>query len=436
MLPRPPARAGRVAGVDYDRRPGATLKAAPARTRRMTRILIAWEFGRHLGHLARDLPLARACRDAGHEVVWAVPNLRGAALQLAGEGFTLVQTPVIRPAARNPAPPVNFADMLLREGYDDAAALAGSLQGWLGLIRLVSPAVVVHDYAPTALLAARVAGVPALVVGGPFMVPAARRPLPSIRPWDKVPQSVLHDAETALVARMNDCLEALKGAPLASLDELFGRAPRYLTSFEELDPFGPRPEARYLGPVFALGEQAAVAWSSSGRPRVFAYLRPDVPGCEALLDALQATDAEVLCAMSGLPPSWPARFDRLRFVPGAIDLDLLLPGADLVVTSGSGTIASSLLAGVPVLVLPQYVEQYLAGLCLHALGAGLTLREPQTTMGFLAMLNQLVAQPGPRAAARAFAARHADHDRGRAAAVLFDALQALVAGGADAAAPG
>jgi hypothetical protein len=66
----------------------------------MARILVAWEFGRNLGHIARDLPLARAARDAGHEVLWALPNLRAAAAELADEGFTLLQTPWIRPVTR------------------------------------------------------------------------------------------------------------------------------------------------------------------------------------------------------------------------------------------------------------------------------------------------------------------------------------------------
>jgi len=90
----------------------------------MARVLIAWEFGRNLGHIARDLPLARACRDAGHEVVWAVRDLRGAARELAGEGFALLQAPLLRSGQVN-APPINFADMLLREGAYNAINLDG-----------------------------------------------------------------------------------------------------------------------------------------------------------------------------------------------------------------------------------------------------------------------------------------------------------------------
>jgi hypothetical protein len=393
----------------------------------VARILIGWEFGRNLGHIARDLPLARACRDAGHEVVWAVPDLRAAAAQLEGEGFLLLQTPLVR-AAPNQAPPISFSDMLLREGYDDAAGLLGSLHGWVSLIRLAAPAVVVHDYAPSLLLAARVTGVPAMVLGSGFMVPPPVTPSPGFWPSGRVPAQALADADARLVARINGALAAFGAAPVASLADVYTQGGQYLTTFEELDPFGPRPGARYFGPMFALGRQARVEWATTGRRRIFAYLRPEVPGSEHLLDALQAGEAEVVCAMPGLPPAWVARFDRLRFEPGAVDMDRLLPGADLAITNGSGTIPSCLLAGVPVLVLPHFVEQYLAGARLQALGAGLVVQSAQTMMGFAAMLGRLLSQPSFRETAQAFAKRHAGHDREVTGRLIFEALEALLPG--------
>ena len=391
----------------------------------MARILIGWEFGRNLGHIARALPLARACRDAGHEVVWAVPDLRAAASQLDGEGFLLLQTPLVR-AAPNQAPAISFSDMLLREGYDDPAGLLGSLHGWVGLIRLAAPAVIVHDYAPTALLAARVTGVPAMVLGSGFMVPPPVTPTPGFWPAASVPVQALADVDARLVARINGALAAFGAAPIASLVDVYAQGGQYLTTFEELDPFGPRPGAHYFGPMFALGKQIGVDWATTGKRRIFAYLRPEVPGCENLLDALQAADAEVICAMPGLPPAWVARFDRLRFEPGAVDMDRLLPGADLAITNGSGTIPSCLLAGVPVLVLPHFVEQYLAGLRLQALGAGLVVQGAQTTMGFAALLGQLLSRPAFRETAQAFAKRHAGHDREVTGRRIFEALEALL----------
>jgi hypothetical protein len=250
----------------------------------------------------------------------------------------------------------------------------------------------------------------------------------SRRPRASFP-AACREAESRLVARVNSALAAFDASPIESLVDIYGRDAQVLTTFEELDPFGPRAGARYVGPMFSLGQQAQVDWASTGKRRIFAYLRPEVPGCEALLDALQAGDAEVVCAMPGLPPAWPARFDRLRFHPGAVDMDRLLPSADLAITNGSGTIPTCLLAGVPVLVLPHVVEQYLAGMRLQALGAGLVVQGPQSMMGFAAMLGQLLSRPGFRAAAQAFAQRNAGHDREATGRRVFEVLQAMLESG-------
>ena len=393
----------------------------------MARILIAWEFGRNLGHIARDLPLARACRDAGHEVVWAVRDLRGAARELAGEGFALVQGPLLR-SGKVDAPPVNFADMLLREGYEDAAGLLGVLQGWHALMRLASVSAVVYDYAPTALLAARALGLPTMILGSGFMLPAPTVPSPGFFPG--APAAALQAAEDRFVANVNSTLQVLGGATIASLRDLYDHGEQVLTTFEELDPFAPRGQGRYVGPMYALGRQERVDWQGAGTHRVFAYLRPEVPSCENLLAALQAGPAEVVCAMPGLPAAWPARFPRIRFVPGAVDMAALLPGADLAITNGSGTIPNCLLAGVPVLVLPHFNEQYLAGLRLQQYGAGLVVPGRASTSEYAGLLERLLSEPAFRQQARAFAQRYAGHHRDTTARTVFEVLEGLLRGAA------
>ena len=393
----------------------------------MARILIAWEFGRNLGHIARDLPLARACRDAGHEVVWAVRDLRGAARELAGEGFALLQAPLLR-SGKVDAPPINYADMLLREGYEDAAGLLAVLQGWHALMRLMSVSAVVHDYAPSALLAARALGLPTMILGSGFMVPAPAVPSPGFFPG--VPPAALQAAEDRFVGNVNTALQALGSTPIASLSELYAQGEQVLTTFEELDPFGPRPQARYVGPMYALGRQTRVDWRGGAARRVFAYLRPEVPSCENLLEALQASQAEVVCAMPGLPAAWPARFPRVRFVAGAVDMAALLPDADLAITNGSGTIPNCLLAGVPVLVLPHYNEQYLAGLRLQQYGAGVVVPGRASTAEYASLLERLLSQPEFRQQARAFAQRYAGHHRDTTARAVFALLEGMLAGAA------
>jgi len=389
----------------------------------MARVLIAWEFGRNLGHIARDLPLARTCREAGHEVVWAVRDLRGVARELAGEDFALLQAPLLR-GGRVDAPPVSFADMLLREGYEDAEGLLAVLRGWTSLMRLMDVDMVVHDYAPSALLAARALGLPAMILGSGFMVPAPGVPSPGFFP--QAPRQALQQAEDRWVANVNQALAGLGGTPVESLQDLYAQGTQVLTTFEELDPFAPRGQGRYVGPMYALGRQASVAWQGQGGQRVFAYLRPEVPSCEELLAALQAGAAEVVCAMPGLPAAWPARFPRLRFVPGAVDMAALLPAADLAITNGSGTIPNCLLAGVPVLVLPHYNEQYLAGLRLQAYGAGLVVPGRASTAQYTALLQRLLSEPAFRQQAQAFARKYAGHTRDGTARTVSGILQGLL----------
>ncbi len=393
------------------------------------RILFAWELGSNLGHLSRDLPLARACLDHGHEVVWAVPDLRGAQAVLGSEpSFSLVQSPLLNPAGPAPRPPINYADMLLNAGYRDQASLQGAIRAWRSLLALARVDAMVFNHAPTALLAARAAGVPVLMTGTGFEVPPSVSPLPTFRHWDRTSPDMLAQADAKLQEAVATALAAVGVEAFGGLQALFADATPDLTTFAELDPFGPRSDVRYIGPVFALPKLAPAEWKTSGIPRVFAYLRPDLPGCQALLEALHALTAEVVCFMPGVPAEWMTQFTGIRLFGEAIAIEPLLATASLVITSGAGTIAASLLAGVPVLVVPQVLEQHLAGRRLEALGAGLNARDRRTASLFGAMLHQLLTRGDFKAKAMAFAARHSGYSQARALDMQFSSLQALLAG--------
>ena len=59
----------------------------------MSRILFCWEAGANFGHLAVIAALQRKLRDRGHELAFAVADLR-AASALLGDGATIFQAPV------------------------------------------------------------------------------------------------------------------------------------------------------------------------------------------------------------------------------------------------------------------------------------------------------------------------------------------------------
>ena len=390
----------------------------------MSTIFFAWELGANLGHLTRDLPIARACRDAGHQVVMAVPNLRQGAAVLKGEGFILVQSPVLHSVIPRTVPPIHYADMLMHEGYDDLDFLYGAVTAWEGLLRLIQPAVMVYNHAPTALIAARRLAVPVHIMGTGFEVPPAISPMPGFRPWQAIPETILQQSERSLIAQINALPEQATGAKLTSLKDLFAPSQPQLTTFPELDPFGPRTGVDYIGPLYALSNALNIEWKDKGkRFRIFVYLRPSVMHCERWLSELCRLDAEVICMVPGAPAQWKEHYPALRIYTEALELNDLLKHADLVLSYGAGTIATALLAGVPVLLLPQVTEQLLAGLALERTGAGRVLKHPDAMSEGIQLLFQLLRDPSYRHTAQAFAAKYKNYSQAQSCASVMSALQ-------------
>lgn len=330
----------------------------------MSRILFAWEMGGNLGHIARDLPLAIACREAGHDVLFAVKDLSVCVDAAREFGIDFVQAPVLRSKQMRQGMPgaINYADLLWQTGFSDAHALEAVLIGWQGIFDTFKPDAMVYDFAPRALLAARLASIPVMLLGNGFQVPPRVSPLPSFRPWQDVPEQALLEAEERVLGRINGVLTAHGKPAIDLLWKLYAESPLLIAHFPEFDHFGPRAEAEYVAMASWLPKRApGIEWTSN-KKRVLACLQPDIAGVENVFAALHESEAEVICAVPRLPAEWSARYDTLRFFDGPVDLQTLLPGADLVVTHGSGTVVDAVSAGVPVLVVPGVTEQYLAGI--------------------------------------------------------------------------
>jgi len=323
--------------------------------------------GSNLGHLGRYLALARHYDRLGHRVVMAVSDLRTVGSFLGNEGFTLLQAPVLRPVSRSKGPSLNFADMLLNLGFADAVALTAVVDAWLALIELASPAMVVYNNSPTALIAARIAKIPVTLIGSAFEIPPRSAVLPSFLTESDVTPEALSGVENVVAERINLQLSRYGSSPIGRLSDLYAHAAVHLTTAPELDPFGPRPYVAYIGPVFELPQPPGVNWSPTDeatpfeRRRIFAYLHASLPSCENVLEALQESYAEVICVMPSCPPEWARRFDRIVFHAQALALSQLLPKAELVVTCGVGMMTTALLAAVPVMYVPKTTEQFLVG---------------------------------------------------------------------------
>ena len=339
----------------------------------MKRILIAWELGGNWGHLARDVPIALALRDRGYDVRFAVRDPQTAAEFLTPHGFPFEQAPVapITRASRF-AVAKNYAGVLSTQGYGDPVGLHGLVARWLEIFHSSRPALVIADFAPGAMLAARVAGVPLAAVGLGFELPPPTHPLPPIRPWEDFSVERMARVDTALLETLNTVLARFSAAPLPKLGELFAGKWTALTTFPELAHHGPRTDVNFVGPIYSTPQDAHEAhWPDSRGPRLLAYLRPNTRGLEAILAALGSLGTVIAC-VPGLTATPATATGACHLYTQGLQLQHLLPQADILVTNGSLTTSTlALLAGVQVLAVPNYAEQHLGALRITELGAGL-----------------------------------------------------------------
>lgn len=374
----------------------------------MSRILFAWELGANLGHLARDLPVAEELRKQGHDVLFAVKDLRVAEQVLSPAGFGFVQAPAAAGAPQNSYAPANYSEMLIGVGYGDVLGTLARIKAWVALFDLHQTEAVVINHAPTALLAARARGLPVVLTCIGFELPPAVSPLPSIRPWESIPIERLQQADSVVLHTVNSVLDRYDQAPVSRVADLFTNLPTVMTTFPELDHYGARSDVLYVGPVSALTNAIECPWPAGASRRIFAYLRPSVPGFEHMLAALKDTAATVLCVSPGISEDDIKRLSspRLKILPHPVALNATLQSVDLAVVYGTGTMADALLAGVPLLMVPQVIEQALAARRIEDLGAGIMWKPPRTLESARTVLTASLSTSSLKQQAELFAKRY------------------------------
>jgi UDP:flavonoid glycosyltransferase YjiC (YdhE family) len=397
----------------------------------MANILFTWELGKDLGHIASTLPLALKLRESGHLVFIALRDLSRAESAIGMHGFPLFQAPLcLSPATSLPDPPLNYTEILLRYGYFDKAELLSLLRGWLALFDLVSPQVVIADYAPTALLAARVQGIPRIVCGLGFFSPPRTEPLPNMRPWMNVPQKRLEQSDRHALDSANHALETLGADPMTALRELFDVDADLLLSYPELDAYPNRNGGEYFGAVFGHGGWDEPVWPDGEDKKIFVYLKDELPETENTFAALNKLDCRVLAYGPSLSPAFRKKYasQRIRFHPGLMDIRSAGEECDIGICHAShGTVVAILLAGKPLLLLPMHLEQFLVGRNVARLGAGIVVHPDVQGSNSLAALQKLMTDATYKSGAREFAEKYRGYSQDKTVDAVIKRIETVIA---------
>lgn len=331
----------------------------------MARVLLGWELGANSGHVVRLRTIAAKLAGEGHPVAVAVQNLADGARFPAG--CTIWQAPIWpRLIGSVPTPdagmPASMGDILYRLGLDRADAFAGLIAGWDTILKAVRPEVVVADFAPALLSAAR-GRVPTILAGLGFdAVPPHLERFPSL-----TGQNAAHDEDEALANAQAALARTGRSLP-DRLPALFAADRVFAGTFTELDPY----QSWRRGPVCAPSVRHPIGENGRGdelflygpgpllrsRPLIDGLIRARVPVRAYFPDASSAQRLELEAA-------------GLRVEPAALDFAEIARRARVVMSPGGlGFTSSALAAGVPQVIVHYDLEKRLTGEAVTRLRLG------------------------------------------------------------------
>lgn len=332
----------------------------------MARVLIGWELGAGTGHLNFVAHAARALHAGGHQVALALQHRHGLALgddQIAS--FTAApRWPGLDQPMAARKPDATIGDILARFGLGAPGCVARMISAWDAILADTRPDLVIAQFAPALLLAAR-GRVASVQLGTGYACPPAH-PDRFRRLGAQTPAF----DEAQLLAALNQDLVLAERAPLDRLPTIFAADHDLVCGLALLDPYA---EERITPRAAPLMRDSAPAVAETPGDEVFVYssnhIAPDDPFWLGLarsslpirLHVAQPSDALCAqCATLGL---------RLEAQPQP--MAKIAARSKLIVSHGShGMVSAGLFAGLPQMIVYFDLEKQLSAAALQRAGLG------------------------------------------------------------------
>ena len=316
------------------------------------KVLLGWELGAGQGHIQRLTALAEELAMQGWQPVFAVRHCH-----FKGNDFAW-------PWVAAPLPPFSgrensytFADILEAFGFGQLELLSRHLGHWRDLLKTIQPNLVIADHAPGLVLAAR-GSIPTVVVGSHFAVPPPLERFPAFR-------SLAPAASIVRQRRVSETIRQL--IPLEiSLGEALNGDHSFIFSIPELDIYRAYRSGFSTTHYVSIHITPLVQNTACAHAEHWSYLSHEYPAYDLVVQTLKTA--------SEFQPLQAALKDKSIAIHHG----------------GQTTTLACLLAGVPQLILPQYIEQHLNGTALLRLGVGQIMMTP-TEENLLQVQDQVLA---------------------------------------------
>lgn len=368
----------------------------------MAHILIGWEFGGNRGHAIRMARIAERLRAHGHRVSFALQrvdalspeDLKGAVPWPAPISPRLL----VNTAKPKAQPPATLGDIMVRLGLEQPDMVASVLRSWRQLLEAIQPDLVVAEFAPFLLTAAR-GLVPSLAGGTGFDTPPSAMPrFPSL-----IGQPATYDEDQAL-EWANAAVFQAGCRRLERLPQLFEADVELPGTFAETDPYREWRIGSLIRPALTLPYPGI---APPGGEEVFVYA-PELLGIDApLWKGLALSRLPIRVHIPRVSEEYQRELKQMGFLvePEPLPFPLIAQRSRLLVSHGGhGFVCSAFLSGLPQVVCHYDIEKLLHGRAVAKLGVGglvaMAQIEPQA---FAASLVQLYRDEALAGRARAVA---------------------------------
>ena len=317
--------------------------------------------------------------------------------------------------------------------FFDEERLFDMVMGWKNLFDAIAPDLVVFDHSPTALVASKCISAKRVIFGTGFCSPPRMRLMPTIQPWANPSLKRLQNSEKRVLQSINGALSKLGVPGLENLSDLFDCDENFLTTFKELDHYQNREKVGYWGARMSMEQGEDPVWpNTNDGPKIFAYLKGGYKNVNKVLEVLNNIEANVLVYATGFTPKLKAMFqtEKLVFSPKMLNLKKVCQNCELVIChAGHATVARALLGGIPVVMLPSQLEQFIMSVNVVRYGAATMVKQNEEQPDFAGVIHQALIDENIRQKAKEFAARHAAFDQQKQIIGIVNRIEGLIAQG-------
>lgn len=254
--------------------------------------------------------------------------------------------------ARGNLPAATWGEFMGDFGFRDPEFLSRQIAWWRETIRVRGIALVIGDFAPCALLAARSLGVPTVAVGNAYAVPPpGLERFPVFLPRYA---ECIHD-EARMVEAVNLAATPLGVPPIRHLPEVYASDAQLVRSLPIFDPYDGIREAPLLPPVADVGDI-----DSGGGDEIFVYFSSTECSEPGIAEAVAGTGLPVRAFMPRMQPETARLLEAggVAIETTAATTREIARRSRLLVNAGQhGTLCMALAAGIPQVALPQQLEQ-------------------------------------------------------------------------------